>query len=70
MNIRELMWNWRRRQEASQRSYAATVPILGMSANAFTDDIAASREAGMREHLSRPLEFHKMMQAIAKYRRR
>ena len=28
-----------RLQEASQRSDAATVPILTMSANAFTDDI-------------------------------
>ena len=59
-----------RQIRALQRSDAATVPILAMSANAFTDDIAASREAGMNEHLSKPLEFHKMMQTIAKYRRR
>lgn len=49
------------------REDAATVPILAMSANAFTDDIARSREAGMNEHLSKPLEFHKMMETIAKY---
>lgn len=47
----------------------SAAPILAMSANAFTDDIALSREAGMNEHLSKSLEFGKMMETIAKYRR-
>lgn len=59
-----------RQIRALQRSDAATVPILAMSANAFTDDIVQSREAGMNEHLSKPLEFHKMMETIAKYRKK
>ena len=59
-----------RQIRALQREDAATVPILAMSANAFTDDIALSKEAGMNEHLSKPLEFRKMMQTIAKYRKR
>ena len=58
-----------RQIRALDRTDAATVPILAMSANAFTDDIALSREAGMNEHLSKPLEFGKMMETIAKYRR-
>lgn len=56
-----------RQIRALHRPDAATVPILAMSANAFTDDIAASKAAGMNEHLSKPLEFHKMMETIAKY---
>lgn len=58
-----------RQIRALDRPDAADVPILAMSANAFTDDIVRSKEAGMNEHLSKPLEFHKMMETIAKYRR-
>lgn len=58
-----------RQIRALDRPDASTVPILAMSANAFTDDIVRSKEAGMNEHLSKPLEFHKMMETIAKYRR-
>ena len=58
-----------RQIRALKRADASTVPILAMSANAFTDDIALSKAAGMNEHLSKPLEFGKMMETIAKYRR-
>ena len=58
-----------RQIRALKRADAATVPILAMSANAFTDDIALSKEAGMNEHLSKPLEFGRMMEIISKYRR-
>ncbi len=58
-----------RQIRALQRPDAATVPILAMSANAFTDDVVRSLEAGMNDHLSKPLEFRKMMETIAKYRR-
>ncbi len=58
-----------RQIRALQRPDAATVPILAMSANAFTDDVVRSLEAGMNDHLSKPLEFRKMMEIIAKYRR-
>ena len=58
-----------RQIRALKREDAATVPILAMSANAFTDDVVRSLEAGMNDHLSKPLEFRKMMETIAKYRR-
>ena len=58
-----------RQIRALRRPDAATVPILAMSANAFTDDVVRSLEAGMNDHLSKPLEFRKMMEIIAKYRR-
>ena len=35
---------------------ASSIPILALSANTFADDIIASREAGMDDHLSKPLE--------------
>ena len=52
------------------RTDARTVPILAVSANAFSDDIAASREAGMNGHLSKPLDFDRVAAVIAQYIRR
>ena len=45
------------------------MPILAMTANAFADDAKRSRQAGMNEHLSKPLDIGKVIEAIEKYRR-
>ncbi len=41
---------------ALQRADGKTVPILAMTANAFEEDIQATKRAGMNEHLSKPIE--------------
>lgn len=53
-----------RQIRALDRTDAATIPILAMSANAFSDDIARSRAAGMNAHLSKPLDFDAVCEAI------
>ena len=58
-----------RRIRALPRQDAATVPIFAMTANAFQDDIARSRDAGMNEHLTKPLDAPQLMAMIARYRR-
>lgn len=50
------------------RSDAATVPIIALSANAFVEDIQKSKKAGMNEHLGKPLEMEKVLKTIAKYK--
>ena len=35
-----------------------------MTANAFADDAKRSRQAGMNEHLSKPLDIGKVIEAI------
>ena len=50
---------------ASRHANAATVPILAMSANAFSDDVAASLRAGMNNHLSKPINVEQLMSALA-----
>lgn len=55
---------------ARSTAQSQTVPILAVSANAFSDDIAASREAGMNGHLSKPLDFDRVAAVIAQYIRR
>ena len=52
---------------ALNRADAATVPIIAMTANAFTDDREASAEAGMNEHLAKPLNADELMDTVRKY---
>ena len=49
---------------AMDRPDAKTIPIIAMTANAFHDDAQRSRAAGMNEHLSKPLDMQKVLQAI------
>ena len=41
---------------AMDRPDGRQVPIVAMSANAFSDDVAASLASGMDEHLSKPIQ--------------
>ena len=41
---------------ASSHPDAASVPIIAMTANAFTEDVSLSLSAGMNAHLSKPLD--------------
>ena len=41
---------------ALPREDAGTVPIIAMTANAFEEDVRATREAGMNAHLAKPIE--------------
>lgn len=43
------------------------VPIIGMSANAFCDDILKGKACGMTNYLSKPVEAKKIVEAIIKY---
>ncbi|HBK27948.1 MAG TPA: hybrid sensor histidine kinase/response regulator [Dialister sp.] len=52
-----------------ERSDAKTVPIFAMTANAFLEDQKRSRDAGMNEHLTKPLKEEVLFETIAKYLR-
>ena len=43
------------------------VPIIALSANAFAEDIQKSKNAGINEHLAKPLEMDKVLKVIASY---
>ena len=49
---------------ALARDDAEKVVIIAMSANAFADDRLASREAGMNEHLAKPLDSTELIKTI------
>lgn len=46
---------------------AKTVPIIAMTANAYEADIRKSREAGMCEHLAKPIEPEMLYSTLQKY---
>lgn len=52
---------------ASVHPDAKTIPIFAMTANAFPEDIALSKAAGMNEHLSKPLQEGDVLRAIQRY---
>lgn len=56
-----------RRIRTMKRPDAKTVPIFALTANAFSDDQILSRQAGMNEHLSKPLDGPRLILLIRKY---
>ena len=46
---------------------AKSIPIVAMSASVFPKDKEESREAGMYEHLAKPIEVGKLKQVLYKY---
>ena len=55
-----------RRIRTMDRPDAKTIPLIAMTANAFAEDIEASQEAGMNEHITKPLNSKKLIAVIAK----
>ena len=51
-----------------ERSDAKAVPIIALSANAFEEDIAMAKDAGMNEHLAKPVDIRTMLQVMSRMR--
>jgi signal transduction histidine kinase len=49
------------------REISKNIPIVAMTANAFQEDISACLEAGMNDHLSKPLDYNRMMSKLQSY---
>ncbi len=52
---------------ALDREDAKTVAVFAMTAHTFADEIKRCREAGMNEHIGKPLDVSRLMSLAAKY---
>ncbi len=50
----------------SEKADAATIPIIALTANAFAEDAKTAHDAGMSAHLSKPLNFEKLKNMLAR----
>ena len=48
------------------REDAKTIPVIAMTANAFTEDRRRAKEAGMDEHISKPVDVKLLIKVIRK----
>ena len=46
------------------RGDAKTIPIVAMTANAFAEDVRAAKDAGMDEHIAKPLDFGRLKEVL------
>ncbi len=59
-----------RRIRALDNAAAKKVPIIAMSANVFREDVEQCIEAGMNDHIGKPINIDEVLQRLRKYLRR
>jgi CheY-like chemotaxis protein len=50
-----------RKIRALDEPYAQQIPIIAMTANVFKDDIDKCLEAGMNDHVGKPIDYDKLL---------
>ena len=45
----------------------ADLPIIAMTADAFSEDIQRCLECGMNEHVAKPIDIQKLMKLLRRY---
>ena len=43
------------------------IPIIAVTADVFTDDVARVMACGMNDYLSKPIDFDKLLEKLRKY---
>ena len=54
-----------RQLRASGRPDALTIPVIAMTADVFAEDIQAALEAGMNDHLAKPVDMDRLEELLA-----
>jgi len=50
-----------------KEKFKADIPIIAMTANAFEEDRRAAFDAGMNEHIAKPIDLEKMKYILARF---
>lgn len=53
----------------SEKVDAADIPIIALTANAFAEDAQTAHAAGMNAHLSKPIDFNKLKNILARIKK-
>ena len=56
-----------RKIRQSSHPDSSRIPVIAMTANAFSEDIFMAKKAGMNEHLSKPVELSKMYKVLRRW---
>ncbi len=56
-----------RQIRALSAPWSKEMPIIAMTANVFKDDVANCMNAGMNDHMGKPIDFEEMMGKLRKY---
>ena len=56
-----------RRIRKLDKEMAAKIPIIAMTANAFADDQQAALDAGMNEHVAKPVNVNKLKEVLSRF---
>ncbi|BAL83809.1 putative two-component system hybrid sensor and regulator [Selenomonas ruminantium subsp. lactilytica TAM6421] len=51
----------------SSHPEAASIPIIAVTADVFTDDVARAMACGMNDYLSKPIDFDKLLEKLRKF---
>jgi CheY-like chemotaxis protein len=54
-------------KDETQRNLRKQVPIVAMTANVFRQDVEKCLEAGMNDHIGKPLDFNEVLNKLNKY---
>lgn len=49
---------------SSSHQQAKSIPMIALTANAFAQDVAKSLAAGMNEHISKPIDYERLVQVL------
>ncbi len=52
---------------SSQRQDASSIPIIAMTANAFAEDVREAAEAGMNDHIAKPIDIEIIKKILQKH---
>lgn len=56
-----------RKIRESAHPQAKNIPIIALTADAFTEDISRALMAGMNDHVSKPIDFRRLLEVLHKY---
>ena len=50
-----------------ERADAKTIPIIAMTANAFAEDMKDAKDAGMNDHIAKPIDMEIIRKTLSRY---